>query len=345
MIRLLPPLPGRRARRAEGAVRIPNTPTGSKLDFDMFDPDRTASEAAKAVKLERLYHKGQKLAWDGRSVLPDLVERHGGVKLPAAEREAVRAMFAVILWGELAAWKISTDLATHLSDMEAKMAATSQAHDEARHFYVMHDYLALLGEVPNALGPNTREVLESVLRADTLAKKLMGMQMMIEPMALTLFQAVREKQVEPVLSDLLLFYERDEARHVALGILHLPKMLDGLTVAEAMELWTWQMRQYVGQFRMLHELRPHLEVLGIHPRDILELGREKQLLAAKLLIDELGYELPIIKLFRVYTDFRAEIEFPREGESTRRRDRWRKAVRAAWTGTADVSGTLEPTAA
>ena len=86
-------------------------------------------------------------------------------------------------------------------------------------------------------------------------------------------------------------------------------------------------------------------MLGLHPRDILELGRAKQLLAAKLLIDELGYELPVVKAFRIYTDFRAEIEFPRAGESTRRRDRWRKAFRNAWSNTTDVGGSLEPRAA
>ena len=135
----------------------------------------------------------------------------------------------------------------------------------------------------------------------------MGMQMMIEPMALTLFQLVRQNRIEPVLADLLVYYERDEARHVALGVLHLPKMLEGLTTREAMELWTWQMRQYFAQFTMLHELAPHFEALGTHPRDVLALGREKQILAAKLLFDELGHDLPIVQIFRAMTDFRAKL--------------------------------------
>jgi len=333
-------------RRAEGAIRIPVSPTGSGIPFDMFDHERTADAAANAHKLERLYHKGQKLAWNGKEVLAELVERHGGIDLTGPEREAIRAVFAVILWGELAAWKVSTDLATHLHDLEAKMAATSQAHDEARHFYVMHDYLELLGELPKSVGPATRDVLEGVLQADTLAKKLLGMQMMIEPMALTLFQVVRERRYDPVLADLLVFYERDEARHVALGILHLPAMLDAMTAPQAADLWAWQMRQYFAQFKMLHELKEHFAVLGVHPRDVLELGREKQILAAKLLMEELGYNLPIVELFRAYTDFRAEIEFPRDGESRRKRDRLRRAVRAVWSkGIGDVEGPLSTVAA
>lgn len=332
-------------QRAPGMIHMPVIESGSGLPFGMFDHARSAEEARKAHKLERLYHKGQKLAWNGKDVLDELIAKHPGSDLPPRQREALRTVFAVILWGELAAWKISTDLATHLVDLEPKMAATSQSHDEARHFYVMHDYLAWLGDVPKGLGPATQRVLEGTLQADTLAKKLLGMQMMIEPMALTLFQMVRQNEIEPVLSDLLVYYERDEARHVALGVLHLPQMLEGLTWAEAMELWAWQMRQYFAQFAMLHELAPEFEALGVHPRDVLHLGREKQLLAAKLLFDELGHELPVVRVFRAMTDFRAELEFPRPGDSTRRRDRLRKALEAAWKNTIDdVTGDLSDVA-
>ena len=48
---------------------------------------------------------------------------------------------SVLLWGELAAWSISADLALKLTDTDAKMAASSQVFDEARHFYVLRDYL------------------------------------------------------------------------------------------------------------------------------------------------------------------------------------------------------------
>ena len=94
--------------------------------------------------LAELYHKGQKNIWDGKDYLQECVEKHGGVKLTENNTEAIRNIFSVILYGELAAWKISSALAVGLEDNDARMAATSQAHDEARHFYVMHDYLELL---------------------------------------------------------------------------------------------------------------------------------------------------------------------------------------------------------
>src|SRR5262245_8588243 len=102
--------------------------------------DYVAEAQAKYGKVERLYHVGQKQAWDGKVLLPELIKKHGGIDIPPEKRKAIAEIFSVILWGELAAWSISADLALQLDDTEAKMAATSQCHDEARHFYTMRDY-------------------------------------------------------------------------------------------------------------------------------------------------------------------------------------------------------------
>src|SRR5690606_3974862 len=107
----------------------------SHLTYDMFDMARNAAEAKRFATCERIYHKGQVLAWDGKEILPMLIEKHGGIQIDPDKKPALRRVFAIILWGELAAWKISAQLADTLVPLEAKMAATSQAFDEARHFY------------------------------------------------------------------------------------------------------------------------------------------------------------------------------------------------------------------
>src|SRR6478609_9612369 len=137
------------------------------LPYDMFSLHRSAEEAKRYAKVERIYHKGQELAWDGKEILAMLVEKHGGVHVQAQHREPLKRLFAIILWGELAAWKISAQLADRLEPLEAKMAATSQAHDEARHFYVMHDYLALaVGDFPRKIHRASERLLQTVLEAD-----------------------------------------------------------------------------------------------------------------------------------------------------------------------------------
>jgi hypothetical protein len=299
------------------------------LPFDMFDLEKNAAEAKAASKLEGIYHKGHRRGWDGKVVLEDLLARHGPIQLDPQTRDAMRGVMAVILWGELAAWKVSAQLATHIEPLEAKLAATSQTHDEARHFYTMVDYLSLLGCVPRELGPAATKVLVHTLEAPTLAHRLLGMQIMIEPLALTVFQLMRERNVEPVLTELLSLYERDEARHVALGVLHLPKLIRGMTLDEAMGFWSWQLRELWGQFDLLRELQPHFDVLGIDVRRVIDVGQRKQVLAIRMMTEELGLDLPIHDIFLKMVNARLAWEYPSDGR-TRTRDRLEDVLAAVW---------------
>ncbi|TVQ90123.1 MAG: ferritin-like domain-containing protein [Deltaproteobacteria bacterium] len=303
----------------------------SSIPYDMFNVEHLGREARAAKSLERVYHQGQERIWDGREILSELVEKHGGVHLPEPKRRALQNLFSIILWGELAAWKISAELAAELEPLEARLAATSQAHDEARHFYVMHDYLKLIGYEPAPLPGVAGEILDRVLRADTLAKKLVGMQLMIEPIALTLFTMARRSRVEPVLCELLPYYERDEARHVTLGVQYLPTLLKEMNWAEALDYWLFQARMFALETRSLRELRDDFAELGFPPREAFRLGQGKQLMAVQLLADELNVssQLPI-RLMRAGFDFAVVYNFPEDGERTDPLSRLHAAARAAW---------------
>ena len=254
----------------------------------MFDLERSANEARREQKLGNLYHRGQDLAWDGRAVLKDLLAKHGGIRLPDDKREAMAQIFGVIMWGELAAWKISAELADQLVPLPARMAATSQAHDEARHFYVMYDYLTELGHVPRTMDRASRVVLDLTLETRSLAKKLLGMQLMIETLALTVFQAVRDTRIEPVLADLLRYYEKDEARHVGLGVQMLPGMMKRMSVREGVGLFAFQLELIAWTIAGLKSLEPHFAAVGIDARRIIGLGRAKQVLAFNQLYEQMG---------------------------------------------------------
>ncbi len=249
----------------------------SQLRYDMFDLARSADEARRLAKCENIYHRGQELAWDGKDVLGELLAKHGGVHVDERQRKALERVFTIILWGELAAWKISAQLADRLVPLEAKMAATSQAMDEARHFYVMHDYLVALGFKPGRLDRAPQALLDLVLDTDDLAAKLMGMQLMIETIALGLFQAVREAKVEPVLTELLRYYERDEARHVGLGMQFLPTLLAAMSRREGVRLVTFQIRLMYWALTELQLVRDDFVTLGVDPRQIIDSVRKKQL--------------------------------------------------------------------
>lgn len=210
--------------------------------YRLLDRDYIAETQAKSERLERLYHVGQQKAWDGRKLLAELLAKHGGIHLPEAKRRAIGEVFSTILWGELAAWSVAADLALTLEDTGAKMAATGQAFDEARHFYTMRDYLLELGgEIP-PLDGYTRTILRDVLEAPRLADKLIGMQLIVETTAVVLFRLVAQARVEPVLSDLMPYFERDEARHVALGVLYLPTVLADAGPLETARLRLFQLK-------------------------------------------------------------------------------------------------------
>jgi hypothetical protein len=240
--------------------------------YRLLERDYVGEAEAKLDKLERLYHVGQTRAWDGKQVLAGLLAKHGGVRVPDDKREAIGHVFSVILWGELAAWSIASDIALMLDDIGPKMAATSQAHDEARHFYVMRDYLLALGGTVPRLDGYSAVVLNDLLDTPHLADKLLGMQLIVENVALTLFRQVAQAAVEPVLTELLPNFERDESRHVGLGIMYLPSLvrtlgpLDGLRL-RALQLKIVTLMAWGTQLR-----KRHFVAIGIDPNHALHHG-------------------------------------------------------------------------
>jgi hypothetical protein len=260
----------------------------TQLRYDMFDVDRSADEARRLTRCANIYHRGQELAWDGRDVLGELLAQHGGIRIDDRRRRALERVFAIIMWGELAAWKISAQLADGLVPLEAKMAATSQAFDEARHFYVMRDYLTELGYQPARMDRAPQALLDLVLDTDDLARKLLGMQLMIEPMALTIFQSVRELAVEPVITELMRYYERDEARHVGLGMQYLPSLLAGKSKTQVRAVMVFQIRLLFWALAELKLLVPDFAVLGLDPRHVLERAERKQIAALSVAYQQMG---------------------------------------------------------
>jgi hypothetical protein len=219
-------------------------------------------------RLERLYHVGQNNAWDGREVLKSLIAKHGQPRLPDDKREAALKLLSILLWGELAAWAISADLAERIDDVEAKMAATSQAHDEARHFYVLRDYLRAVGHPVPRLGGIGRRLLLGILETDSLVHKLIGMQLLVESNALAIFHALAESKLEPVLTELLPYYEKDEARHVGLGVLYLPRLLKEMSALESARVSLFQMRCIGLLMSGGMVLRPTFKALGLNQRSM-----------------------------------------------------------------------------
>lgn len=232
--------------------------------YELMDPEHVRKSHEEHRRLENLYHKTQNFSWDGKKILAELIEKHGGVNLPEDKKRAIGEVFAIILWGELAAWQVSAYLADHIPQIEAKLAATGQVFDEARHFYTMRDYLLELGIPQPRINWFTRVVLDYLLKTDNLVYKLVGMQLLVENIAVHLFKNVAEINVEPVLTDLMPYFEKDEARHVGLGVMYLPELLRELGPVEQAKLAVFQAFVYGMVVLGGYSLMPEFEKLGIN---------------------------------------------------------------------------------
>jgi hypothetical protein len=223
---------------------------------------------AETSRLRRIYAKAGEQLWDGPAVFRDAVHRHGGIQLDPERRRALAHPIATLMWGELGAWLVSAELAQRLEDPDARMAASSQVFDEARHFYVLRDYLALLHVPVPPIDPYFAGAVRALLATSDLTLKLFAMQILAEGTAQAVFDFLARARVEPVLSEILPYIERDEARHVGLGILHLPARLERLSPRAR--------RRLVGRVHALGALFAaatvrgveHYRRLGTDPREL-----------------------------------------------------------------------------
>tara|TARA_Y100000004_G_scaffold185171_1_gene234987 strand:- start:1230 stop:2120 length:891 start_codon:yes stop_codon:yes gene_type:complete len=253
--------------------------------------------------LDKVYHRGQAKIWDGIELLNHLFEKYPNseINLNESQATALRNILAIILWGEYVAWNVSSEMSSCFEDFGAKMAAVSQAHDEARHFYVIRNYLQKrLDYRPRAIFKPALKVLEEVSRTKNLSKKLLGLQLMVEPVAITIFRFIKQSDVDPLLTDLLPYFEKDEARHISLGVKYLPKLIKKMSLLQKAFFVWWQIRLILHEIRGLECIKKDLETLGINPKDVFEFAENKQIRCLRELSSEIGVGdaiwRPVIKI-------------------------------------------------
>ncbi len=125
------------------------------------------------------------------------------------------------LHGEQGALLAAAQLVNSVPDIESKLYAGSQVMDEARHVEVFDRYLHEKIGSSYPISPHLRKLLDLILKDSRWDMKLLGMQIMVEGLALAAFGVTRNYVYEPLLRDLTTYVLQDEARHVAYGVLSL----------------------------------------------------------------------------------------------------------------------------
>jgi len=119
--------------------------------------------------------------------------------------------------------------------IDAKYYASTQVMDEARHVEVFAKYLQdkLSGHYP--VNAHLRMLLDDIIADSRWDMTYLGMQIMVEGLALAAFGFMHQMTTEPLLKQLLRYVMSDEARHVAFGVLSLKEYYAELSAAELRE--------------------------------------------------------------------------------------------------------------
>jgi hypothetical protein len=135
------------------------------------------------------------------------------------------------LHGEQGALMVAGQLVSAVPHIDAKFYAATQTMDEARHVEVFARYIGKLDMV-RPIAPNLKQALDSTLQTGDWLKKLVGMQVVVEGLALYSFREMRNLTEEPLLKDLLTYVARDEALHHAYGMHYVKRCVPLLSSSE-----------------------------------------------------------------------------------------------------------------
>ena len=134
--------------------------------------------------------------------------------------------------GEQGAMIVASQLVGAVPWMDAKYYASTQTMDEARHVEVFSRYLHDKLEWEWPINPNLKTLLDAVITDSRWDMKYLGMQVLVEGLAMGAFANLHALSEEPLLKHLLYNVMRDESRHVAFGVLSLKDFYQDLPEAE-----------------------------------------------------------------------------------------------------------------
>jgi hypothetical protein len=144
-------------------------------------------------------------------------------------------MLSQFMHGEQGALICTAKIVETVPWIDAKYYAATQVMDEARHVEVFAKYLdtKLDGHYP--LNVHLGLLLDDIIEDSRWDMTYLGMQIMVEGLALAAFGLMHMTTPEPLLKQLLRYVMSDEARHVAFGVLSLKEYYEELTLDEIRE--------------------------------------------------------------------------------------------------------------
>jgi hypothetical protein len=153
--------------------------------------------------------------------------------------ESAHFMLSSILHGEQGALSLSASLCLILRDPGAQEYAANQTREEARHVTAFSKYIETRWGTPLPVGATLNRLIAEVVIAPEVYKKLVGMQMLIEGLAMGAFATVHSKTADPLLRRLVQMVMTDEAFHHKFGKIWADRTVPKLTEAEHQKVEEW----------------------------------------------------------------------------------------------------------
>lgn len=221
-------------------------------------------EKGARPQLSKLYEKAKAGQWNGETDLPweqevdqermavedyDLtggmdqmidftgtgIEHWGRDEWVRFNMESQNWSLSQFMHGEQGALVCTAKIVETVPWIDAKYYAATQVVDEARHVEVFAKYLdtKLTGTYPISI--HLRMLLDDIIEDSRWDMTYLGMQIMVEGLALAAFGLTYQQTTEPLLKQLLRYVMSDEARHVAFGVLSLKEAYADMTQSELRE--------------------------------------------------------------------------------------------------------------
>jgi hypothetical protein len=153
--------------------------------------------------------------------------------------ESTRWMLSAILHGEQGALSLSASLCHILRDPGAQEYAANQAREEARHVAAFSRYVEARWGKPLPVGPTLGNLLTELVNAPEVYKKIVGMQMLVEGLAMGAFATMYSKSRDPLMVKLMQLVMTDEAFHHKFGKIWADRTIPKLSVAEQEIIENW----------------------------------------------------------------------------------------------------------
>jgi hypothetical protein len=252
-------------------------------------------EKGQRPALNKLYEKAKHSQWNGETDLPwdtevDLEKNAELARMQWAELERdvtgtplekftdadfIKLSIESDNWtlsqfmhGEQGALLCTAKIVETVPWIDAKYYASTQVMDEARHVEVFAKYLDEKHEGHYPINAHLKMLLDDIINDSRWDMTYLGMQIMVEGLALAAFGFMREMSPDPLLKQLLRYVMSDEARHVAFGVLSLKEYYTELTVPELRERQEFAFEAAV-RMRDRFLQQEVWERMGINPKDML----------------------------------------------------------------------------